>query len=724
MTTETTSDDVLARLVQWHEAADQATVDARSEAERDRDYTDGYQWTDDEIATLTKRKQPVVTINRIKPKVDFLKGQEQQRRMVPRAYPRTPAEEQGASAATDALRFVMDQAKWDRKRSECFDNHIVEGACGIDVQVRQKPDGEYCIDLAVITWDRMWGDPHSRRRDWSDAKYKGQFVWMDFDEAAQKWPDKVAILETTLSNESQTAETYSDVPRTRWADPKRKRVRIAECWSQEDGKVYFTQFTKAGILSRMESPFVDEEGDPDDGFVFGSCNIDRDGNRYGVVRQWISIQDEINKRRSKAMHLMSVRQTFGNQSVGDKNQLRRELAKPDGHVEMASGAEMGKDFGILPTNDMGEAQFRLLQEAKAEIDAVGVNAALSGNEGRVMSGRALMARSEQGLSELGPVFDAFEQFQLDVYRKVWNRIRQFWTAEKWIRVTDDDRNVRFVGLNQPLTLGEQLLDEMRQQGEQITPEMEQQAQMDPRMQTIVGVKNKVAELDVDLVLDTAPATATLETETFEQLTQIAPHASTMPPQMFEALIEASPLRNKDKILKKLRGEEEGKIPPQVQQQMGQMQQAIEQAKGVIADLQGKLGQAQAQAMASKASEPALDLARREEALKHERELFEANKRCAELELKLAGMSAQMQGLKASNSAQMHGMKAGMAEQSVLHATEKMHEAGAEMAQAAQGLHMQCEHMSEMMTGDMPEQGMSIPKQGMSEMGGKPAESHT
>lgn len=700
MTTETTSDDVLSRLVQWHEAADQSTVDSRSLAERDRDYTDGYQWTEAEENKLTKRGQPVVTINRIKPKVDFLKGQEQQRRMAPRAYPRTPAEEQGAGAATDSLRYVMDRAKWDRKRSECFDHHIVEGQWGIDVQVKQGKDGDYDIDLAVIPWDRMWGDPHSRKRDWSDAKYKGQFVWMDLEEALEQWPDKADILETTLRSETYNAsDTYDDSPRTRWADAKRKRVRIAECWSREAGKVFHTKFTKSGILSRLESPFVDEDGEPDDGFVFGSCNIDRDGNRYGVVRQWISIQDEINKRRSKAMHLMSVRQTFGNQTVGDKNALRRELARPDGHVELAGGAVMGQDFGVLPTNDMGAAQFQLLQEAKAEIDAVGVNAALSGNEGRVMSGRALMARSEQGLSELGPVFDGFQHGQHDIYRKVWNRIRQFWTAEKWVRVTDDDKNVKFVGLNQPLTLGEQLLEEAKEQGQQITPDMEQQAKMDPRMQVIVGVKNKVADLDVDIVIDEAPATATLQTETFEQLVQLAPQAGTMPPQMFEALIEASPLRNKEKILKKLRGEEENKVPPQVQQQMGQMQEALEQAQQIIQDLEGKVQQAQSQVQASKASEPAIDLARREDALKHERELFEAQQRCAMLELKLAGLTAKSTADKAGSNAQMQGMKAGMAEREMMHATDKMHQAGAELAGATAELHAECEHMETM--GDKP-----------------------
>lgn len=578
---------VLEKLVRMYESAEQSTADAREESERDRDYVNGDQWTQEEINTLKKRKQPVITINRIGPKVDFLLGMEASHRTDPRAYPRTPNDEDAAAAATDALRYIMEDQRWDRVRSECFSNFIVEGSCGVDVRVYDKK-GEMCVEVLPIMWDRMFGDEHSRMRNWSDAGHKGQFVWMDYDDAAQKYPGKEEALQATISAEPSTSgNTYEDIPRVRWADPKRKRVRIVEMWTLEGGKWFYNAFTKAGILERIKSPYVDEDGNSDDGFVFGSCYIDRDGNRFGVVRRWISLQDEINKRRSKALHLMNVRQTFGNQMVGDKNKLRTELARPDGHIEMEGGAKFGEDFGIIPTTDMQAAQFNLLQEAKSEIDAVGVNAALSGNESRNMSGRALMARSEQGLNELGPVFDAFKQWQLDVYRKVWNRVRQFWTAEKWIRVTDDEKNVKFVGLNTPLTLGEQLLAEMKREGREITQEMEFQAANDPRMQMIVGTKNSVANLDVDLVIDDVPASASLQGEQFDALTKIAPNAAAMPPQLFEALIEASSLRNKEKILQKLKGEEK-QLPPEVQQQMEQMQQALQELQGQLQSVSEQL----------------------------------------------------------------------------------------------------------------------------------------
>lgn len=560
----------LSSLVRWYEEAEQASTDSRQEAERDRDYRNGTQWTAAEIETLRKRKQPVITIDRIGPKVDFLLGMEAQQRQDPKAWPRTPKHEDAANAASDALNYVLDAGRWDQVRSQCFDNFIVEGFCGVDVPVAQK-NGELCVEVLPIAWDRMFFDPHSRARDFSDAKYKGQFLWMDLEEASQRWPDSVEALETTLQNEPAQSDTFSDTPRLRWADPTRKRVRIVSMWSVEGGKVFYSAFTKAGILERMESPYQDEYGAPQDGFIFGSCFTDRDGNRFGVVRRWISLQDEINKRRSKAMHLMNVRQTYGNQGAGDKNKLKAELARPDGHVEMMGGAKFGEDFGVIPTNDMAAAQFQLLQEAKSEIDAVGVNAALSGNEGRVMSGRALMQRSEQGLNELGPVFDRFKQWQLDVYRAVWSRVRQFWTAEKWIRVTDDEKNVRFVGLNAPMTLGDQLLDEVRQAGQEVTPEMEQQAKRDPAMQQVVGIRNNVAEMDVDIVIDTVPASAALQAEQFEQLAQMASSGVPIPP---DVLIMASNLRDKQAILKRLKGDG-GEVPPQVEQQMRQLQQQLQ-----------------------------------------------------------------------------------------------------------------------------------------------------
>ena len=594
----------LATLVKWHEDAEQATVDAREEAQRARDYYDDKQYTPEETAILRKRKQPIVTNNRIKPKINYLLGQELSKRADPKAYPRTPDDDDGAQAATDAMRFVCEVNNFDRIRSKSFEQFCIEGACGIDVCVYEA-NGGYEIDLKPIYFDRMWWDPHSRENDFSDAKYLGQFRWMDLADAEREFPGKKDVLSSTVNStaSSSTSNTYDDSPKFRWWDSTRRRIRIAECWSREDGTLYYSKYTLGGILERQESPYKDANGKPQAGFVFGSAFVDGDGDRYGVVRSWFSLQDEINKRRSKALHLMNVRQTYGNQGAGDTNKLKAEMAKPDGHIELEGGARFGEDFGVLPTGDMAAAQFQLLQEAKAEIDGQGVNAALTGTDTRQLSGRAQMVRQESGMTELGPLFANFEQFNLDVYRQIWNRIKQFWTAEKWVRVTDNEKNVQFIGLNQPLTAGQKVLDIAKQRGMQVTPEMLAQLKADPRMSQVVGVKNNLAEMDIDIIVDSVPAAANLQAEQFAQLMGIAPAmAQAGKPIPIEAIIRASGLRDKDKIIEAINGGGEGQkqgIPPQVKQMMDQAKQIIDGQQKQLAQQAEALKKAEADAMAAK-----------------------------------------------------------------------------------------------------------------------------
>ena len=74
---------------QFEEFVD-TTRSARAAAERCRDYRDGIQWTEEERATLKKRKQPCITDNKIQDKVDTLMGLEKQMRTDPQAHPDRP----------------------------------------------------------------------------------------------------------------------------------------------------------------------------------------------------------------------------------------------------------------------------------------------------------------------------------------------------------------------------------------------------------------------------------------------------------------------------------------------------------------------------------------------------------------------------------------------------------------------------------------------------------
>jgi len=556
-------------LVRYVKDADDATLHTRELAEKSRNYYDSVQWTDAEVAKLKSQKQAATVINRIKPKIDGLMGMEHANRTTAKAMPRTPKHDKGAQAATEAVRFVLQDNMYPQHRSDAWENLTIEGTGGIEIMVKpDKADDGFKIVVRQIMWDRLIWDPHSRRKDFSDAKYLGQVVWMDFEDALALYPQAEDVLESMQAG----SRTYDDKPR--WMDTARKRVKIVEMYyRKQDGNWWYASFTFGGYLKRpMKSPYVNEEGESEHAYEFASLFVDREGGRYGAVKQLLDVQDEINKRRSKALHLMSVRQTFGTKgSVEDVNKARQELAKPDGHVEFAYG-EFGKDFGILPTGDMAQAQFNLLTEAKMEIDSVGANAATMGKDKTVQSGVALRQRALTGQTELAPMFDVLKHLDLRVYRKIWNRVKQYWKEEMWLRVTDDEQNLKFVGLNRKVTKGEVVLEGAQEQ--KLPPEalaaLQQRVASDPTMQEQADMQNDIVHLDVDIIMSDVPDTVTQEVEDFQAMAEMVKSGFPLPPK---AVIMSSPLSNKEQILKMM--DEAPQVPPELQKQIEQMQ---EQAK--------------------------------------------------------------------------------------------------------------------------------------------------
>jgi hypothetical protein len=541
----------LAALVRRFEESEEATFDARKLAERDRRYVDGEQLDEEQLAELSKRGQPAVIINRIKSKIDFLVGFEKQQRTKPRALPRTPQHEQDAEACSDALNFVVDDSDFKMTRSAVWRNMLVEGTGAVEVCVKGYDDGykgdanEICIEVTRFRWDRFFCDPHSLELDFSDAAYLGGVWWMDHADAVARWPDKEEELDATIADVNYS-DTFGDKPEWQiWADRKRKRVRVCQIWIRRKGKNadewHFAEFVKNGILNEGPSPYVTDDGDSDCGLIAQSAYVDQNGDRYGVVRQFISPQDEINKRRSKALHLLNSNQILYEEGAVDNIETTRsEAARPDGTIKVAPGALTNQQFQFRERVDLAKAHVELLQEAKSEIDLMGPNAAMQGDQGDgSASGRAIMASQQGGAIEMGDLLDNLRYFDKRVYRAIWNRIRQYWTAEKWIRITDDERNVRFAAINKPAMI-------------QIPhPTMPGQVLELPDIDPATGqqrIENNVAQAQVDIYIDDVSDVVAPQIEQWQALVELK-KVDVNNELSFEDLIKAAPnIRNKDQIL--------------------------------------------------------------------------------------------------------------------------------------------------------------------------------
>lgn len=570
--------DNLTELVRCFEEAEQATQSARVDSEQARDYKDGKQYTSAQIAKLNELKQPVVIENLIRPKVDYLCGLERQTRTDPKANPRTMAHEDDANAVTDVLRYVVEDQDYPVKRSAVFDNMLVEGFGGVEVHHHETRQG---IDPKVdqIAWDRLFFDPHSSAADFSDASYLGFITWMDADSARAKWQDDAAkaVIDTTVARPLSTAtEAYEDKPRwAYWFDTKRRRIRIVTMYKLVDAVWNRVVFTLAGELEPLApSPYLDEDGNPECALILQSANVDRDNDRYGICRDFITLQDEVNARRRKFLHQINSRPMRISPASGlSPDAARKEFNRPDGILV----AEQG-EVEDLSRADASMGHFNLLAEAKQAINSVGPNATMQGKSGQDQSGRAILALQQGGMTEMAPLLDNLRHFNVRVYRAIWNRIRQFWQAERWVRVTDDEKTARFVAVNTTKgALAAMKVKAALDKGEideQTARQYVTQLQADPAM---MQPANVLSDIDADITLEEVADAPSLQIEQFEQLVKLAPMT---PPQylptMFEMLIEASSLRNKDKLRAIMEKGAQG--PDPLAQAMQQLQMAGAQAE--------------------------------------------------------------------------------------------------------------------------------------------------
>ena len=106
--------------------------------------------------------------------------------------------------------------------------------------------------------------------------------------------------------------------------------------------------------------------------------------------------------------------------------------------------------------------------------------------------------------------------------------REYWTAGKWVRVTDDLNETKWVGINQPI----RVMDRLAEMPEQMRVAMMQRMQLqpgDPRLQQVIGIENDITDLDVDITIDEGIDIPSLQAEQFQTLGADCRHAAGIDP---------------------------------------------------------------------------------------------------------------------------------------------------------------------------------------------------
>jgi hypothetical protein len=473
------------------------------------------QWTVEQLRVLRRRQQPAITFDRTGRKIDSLSGTIRRLRTDPKVYPNTPNGEQGAEVATQVIRTICDASRSEDLEVECCKDALIHGIGVSELNIRKGDKQDPDIVFSYVDPRTWFYDPRSTRPDFSDTRFHGVYKWADSDELEALFPGSKDLIRQSTNNDQGYWTAFDTDREPMWIDIYH-RVRLIDHWYKKGNVWYWCLHTGIVELAQGQSPFVNSRGQSISKYNAFAAFVDIHGDHYGMVRRLRGPQDAINQHRSKAIHIMNTRQVIMKEGVVDDVEVtRREAARPDG-VLVYRGDR--KDLEIVSPDQEFLQQTNYYQDAKQEIDTYGPNQQLIQEFGQNVSGRAANLLQQAGLAEIGPILKNFRMWKLDRYRSCWMAAQKFWTADRFLRVTNDMGVAQFLQIN-----GVQLNE-----------------------YGLPMLVNMLGNIDVEILIDEGPDNETVMGDVFDLLMALAQNNVPVPPQ---AIIEASalPLSAKKKL---------------------------------------------------------------------------------------------------------------------------------------------------------------------------------
>jgi hypothetical protein len=470
----------------------------------DEDYYDGIQLEDKDIRILEDRNQPVLVYNVVANTINWILGTERRARVDASVRPRKKDGAESAKAKTKLMKYTQDCSKGEYERSFAFEECVKAGLGWLETAVRTN--GEEPVFVKSETWRNMWFDHLGRSMDGSDWRYVIREKWVDLDIAIAMFPeregslrqvaDKVNSLYPYLPDDLSAADSASEfdlesgIGSVLGSDGGfRERIKLVEMWYRVpenvkllkqrgdektfgtlDGKIYrpdradhkylvdgryFTLtdarllvvrnaiWTGTTYLQDILTPY-DHNRSP---FTPLFCyRRKRDGMPYGVVRNLRDPQCDLNKRRSKALFLLTAnRIVMDKGAVDNKQEAYEEINRPDGMVEVKKDHR----FDLVENKELAAAHVEMARDDERFINNIsGVVPEVKGESQRQLSGIAVKQLQNQGQVTQGVYFDnLFYSIQNEGEIRL-SLIEQFFDQEKEYRITGEQSKDEFITINE------------------------------------------------------------------------------------------------------------------------------------------------------------------------------------------------------------------------------------------------------------------------------------
>lgn len=530
-------------------------------------YKEGDQWTTNELTELKARGQPPTVNNQISVTVERMVGQfvKQKTRIAYRG--RNPQDEPLAQALSDTLLFVRQNNQLEFEERDMADDGFTGGFGALETYISFDDVFQPEVKIRHLSPFELFPDPFSRRYDWNeDATYICRAKWVDLEEAIALYPDKEEKLRA-LVNDSETAgggqastSNVDSFTKENYVDFKLERIRLVECWYKTKKRESICLFQDGTVADKEEMTLIEPGGQKQpvskqqlralkeklpyheiDRIVSSmrvgifACGVllddkasdlmrfpfvpyfvhrKKSGEPYSLIHISLSMQDAINKRESKALHLLNTNQTIVEKGgIVDKNEHQTQKSRPDGFMELERG--YFEKFQLHNNLELAQSQFTMHGEAKQDFRRItGINPDAMGERSEMRSGIGVARKQAMTDVIIAPIFDNLRRSRQLLAKNILELIQTYFTEAKLFYITDDLNKAKQVSLG---------------------------------TEQLASIKQGI----YDVVVEDLPDTTTMQQEQFEMLAQALPQILPFGPFWTKTLIQLSDIRGKDEYVKQI-----------------------------------------------------------------------------------------------------------------------------------------------------------------------------
>lgn len=582
-------------------------------------YYQGDQWEIEDVSILDAEGRPALTVNTILPTINTVLGEQSTRRADIQFKPRRGGSEEVADTLNKLYMQIGDNNKLDWVEQQVFsDGLIMDGRGYFDVRIDFSDHVEGEVRITAKDPLDILIDPDAKEYDPKTWTEVFETKWMTLDDIEELYgKDKAEDLRFISENGNSFGRDSIEYEETRYGDTEsaddylgsaydsdeyksvralrvierqhRKLTRmqcyvdpetgdsrpVPEAWNDRKVKKFAKDYGLE-LISKMSKKvrwtvtcdkvvLFDGWSPYNDFTIVPYFAYFRRGRPFGMVRNLLSPQEQLNKISSQELHIVNTTANSGwmvesGSLVGmTTDDLEEHGAETGLVVEYARGTN--PPMKISP-NTIPTGLDRIAQKAAANIQSIsGINDSMLGTDGAEVSGIAIQAKQNRGAIMIQVPLDNLRKTRHYLAEKILNLVQTFYTEQRIIQVTNE-------------------ADPMKPRESMVVN------QMTPEGQII----NDLTLGEYDVVVSTAPARDSFDEVQFAEALNLRQVGVAVPD---DAIIEYSHLARKGELAKRIRMMTGVEKTPEQQEaammvQQIQMQQAQLELEKLQAEVQ-KLG---------------------------------------------------------------------------------------------------------------------------------------